>query len=137
MGHDRERREDRDLYSGLIRLHILHHASQEPIFGLGIIEELSRHGYRLSPGTVYPLLHGLERRGLLRSSQQRAGKRSRRTYRATARGRRALRGAREKVRELFGELFEGAPGSPAASRARSEPKASGVRKDKPRKPGRK
>jgi DNA-binding PadR family transcriptional regulator len=107
VGQEREARADRDLYSGLIRLHILHHASQEPIFGLGIIEELSRHGYRLSPGTVYPLLHGLERRGFLRSSPQRSGSRSRRTYRATPRGRRALREAREKVRELFGELFEG------------------------------
>ena len=55
------------IYSGLIRLHILHHASKEPIFGLGIIEELGRHGYRLSPGTLYPLLHGLEREGYLRS----------------------------------------------------------------------
>jgi PadR family transcriptional regulator PadR len=106
MGRDPEARADRDLYSGLIRLHILHHASQEPIFGLGIIEELSRHGYRLSPGTIYPLLHGLERRGLLRSSPRRSGRRSRRTYRATPRGRRALREARGKVRELFGELFE-------------------------------
>jgi len=129
-GEGRESREDRDLYSGLIRLHILHHASQEPIFGLGIIEELSRHGYRLSPGTIYPLLHGLERRGLLRSSQQRSGRHSRRTYRATARGRRALREAREQVRELFGELFERKPGSPTASRARSEPKASVARKGK-------
>jgi len=128
VAHDGESREGRDLYSGLIRLHILHHASQEPIFGLGIIEELARHGYRLSPGTIYPLLHGLERRGLLRSTPQRSGRRSRRTYRATARGRRALREASEKVRELFGELFEGKRGSPAASRARSEPKASVVRK---------
>ncbi|MGH9766831.1 MAG: PadR family transcriptional regulator, partial [Blastocatellia bacterium] len=43
--------DDKDLYSGLIRLHVLHHACQEPIFGVGIIEELARHGYRLSPGT--------------------------------------------------------------------------------------
>ncbi|MCP5059724.1 MAG: PadR family transcriptional regulator [bacterium] len=107
MAQNGDNRGDRDLYSGLIRLHILHHASLEPIFGLGIIEELSRHGYRLSPGTIYPLLHGLERRGLLRSAQQRSGRSSRRTYRATARGRRALREASEKVRELFGELFEG------------------------------
>ncbi|HEU5450533.1 MAG TPA: helix-turn-helix transcriptional regulator, partial [Terriglobales bacterium] len=49
-----------DLYSGLIRLHILHHACHEPIFGLGMIEELARHGYKLSAGTMYPLLHGLE-----------------------------------------------------------------------------
>jgi PadR family transcriptional regulator PadR len=55
--------DDRDLYSGLIRLHILHHAAEEPIFGLGMLEELARHGYRISPGTLYPLLHGLEKKG--------------------------------------------------------------------------
>jgi DNA-binding PadR family transcriptional regulator len=97
---------DKELYSGLIRLHILHHAAREPIFGLGIIEELGRHGYKLSPGTLYPLLHGLERKGYLRSSEQRVGKQVRRFYTATARGKKALAGAREKVRELFGELFE-------------------------------
>jgi outer membrane protein len=52
---------DRDLYSGLMRLHILHHAVEGLIFGLGMLEELSRHGYRISPGTLYPLLHGLEK----------------------------------------------------------------------------
>ena len=100
--------DDKDLYSGLIRLHILHHAAHEPIFGLGIIEELGRHGYKLSAGTLYPLLHGLERKGYLRSSQQREGKQMRRLYRTTARGRKALKAAREKVRELFGELLEDA-----------------------------
>ncbi len=60
---------DRDLYSGLIRLHVLHHAVEEPIFGLGMIEELARHGYRISPGTLYPLLHGLEKKGYLRSTE--------------------------------------------------------------------
>jgi DNA-binding PadR family transcriptional regulator len=98
--------EDRDLYSGLIRLHILHHAVREPIFGLGIIEELSRHGYKLSAGTLYPLLHGLEQRQYLVSSEQRNGRQFRKVYRATRLGRAALREAREKMRELFGELFE-------------------------------
>lgn len=98
--------EEQDLYSGLIRLHILHHAVHEPIFGLGIIEELGRHGYKLSAGTLYPILHGLERRGYLKSKQERTGKRFRRTYRATAKGRKALEAAKDKVRELFGELFE-------------------------------
>jgi DNA-binding PadR family transcriptional regulator len=98
--------EDQDLYSGLIRLHILHHAVHEPVFGLWIIEELARHGYKLSAGTLYPLLHSLERRGYLKSKQERDGKRSRRIYRATPKGRKALEGAKEKVRELFGELFE-------------------------------
>jgi PadR family transcriptional regulator PadR len=98
---------DRDLYSGLIRLHILHHAAEEPIFGLGMAEELARHGYKLSLGTLYPLLHGLERRGYLKSRSQRLGKTVRRVYRATAAGRRALATAKSKVRELFGELIEG------------------------------
>lgn len=97
---------DRDLVSGLIRLHILHHAVEEPIFGQGIAEELARHGYQLSAGTLYPLLHGLEKKAYLRSTVRREGKRTRRFYRATARGRAALDAAKEQVRELFGELFE-------------------------------
>ncbi len=102
-----DRLDDRDLYSGLIRLHVLHHASEEPIFGLGMVEELARHGYRISPGTLYPLLHGLEKKGYLVSRVQRVGKSRRKVYRATAQGKRALAGAQDKVRELFRELVEG------------------------------
>jgi len=98
--------DDRDLYSGLIRLHILHHACEDEIFGAGIIEELGRHGYRLSPGTLYPLLHGLEEKGYLRSSEERNGRQKRRIYRATPNGRRVLNAAKGKVQELFSELFE-------------------------------
>lgn len=97
---------DKDLYSGLIRLHILHHAAHEQIFGLALIEELGRHGYKVSPGTLYPILHGLERKGYLRSTEKRLGRTTRRLYRITARGRRALVEAKAKVRELFGELFK-------------------------------
>lgn len=100
------RGDHKELYSGLVRLHILHHAAQEPIFGIGITEELARHGYKMSPGTLYPLLHGLEEKGLLRSRETRAGRSVRRFYRATPAGRRALAAAKEKVRELFGELFD-------------------------------
>ena len=99
--------DDRDLYSGLIRLHVLHHASEEPIFGLGMLEELARHGYRISPGTLYPILHGLEKKGYLRSTTRRNGKSLRKEYRATPLGRDALRAAKSKVRELFSELMEG------------------------------
>ena len=98
---------DRDLYSGLIRLHVLHHAIEEPIFGLGMIEELARHGYKISPGSLYPLLHGLEKKGYLRSTEQRNGKSLRKVYRATPLGRKALTAAKSKVRELFRELIEG------------------------------
>jgi DNA-binding PadR family transcriptional regulator len=99
--------DDRDLYSGMIRLHVLHHATKEPIFGLEMLEELSRHGYRISPGTLYPLLHGLQRKGYLRSSQHRNGKSLRRVYRATPLGRKALEAAKNKIQELFSELILG------------------------------
>ncbi len=97
---------DRELYAGLIRLHILYHASKGPIFGLWIIDELGEHGYKLSPGTLYPILHGLEAKGYLRSTQKRDGRQVRRVYQVTAAGRKALRAAKVKVRELVGELFE-------------------------------
>jgi DNA-binding PadR family transcriptional regulator len=97
---------DRDLYSGLIRLHVLHHAVEGPIFGLGMIEELARHGYRISPGSLYPLLQRLEKKGYLRSTERRKGKSLRRVYRATRLGRKALMASKSKVRELFHELIE-------------------------------
>jgi PadR family transcriptional regulator PadR len=99
--------DDRDLYSGLIRLHVLHHAVEEPVFGLGMVEELGRHGYRISPGTLYPVLHGLEKKGYLQSTEIRNGKSLRKVYRATPLGRKALNAAKSKVRELFHELIEG------------------------------
>lgn len=98
---------DKDLYGGLIRLHILHHAAEEPIFGLGIAEELRHHGYEISPGTLYPMLHGLEKKGYLTSRRERTGRSDRRVYEITEQGRIALTNAKAKVRELFGELIQG------------------------------
>ena len=97
---------DRNLYSGLIRLHILHHAAEGPVFGQAMIDELGRHGYRMSAGTLYPILHGMERQGYLRSQRTQTDGRQRRVYRATAAGRKALVTARRRVQELFGEMFE-------------------------------
>jgi PadR family transcriptional regulator PadR len=102
----------RELYAGLVRLHVLYHACKEAVYGLEMIEELRRHGYELSAGTLYPLLHGLERKGLLRSVKQRIGGTERRVYRATKAGQAALAAAKSKVRELFGELFEEEDGRP-------------------------
>jgi DNA-binding PadR family transcriptional regulator len=98
--------DDRFLYAGLIRLHVLHHAVKEPVYGLAMIEELGRHGYKVSAGTLYPILHGLEENGCLTSTEERTGRAARRIYRATPAGVRALTAAKLKVRELFGELFE-------------------------------
>jgi DNA-binding PadR family transcriptional regulator len=97
---------DKDLYSGLIRLHVLHHAAERPIYGGWMIEELREHGYEISPGTLYPMLHGLARKGYLKGRQEGPGKRARRLYTITRQGRIALADAKGKVRGLFGELFE-------------------------------
>jgi len=97
---------NQELYIGLVRLHVLHHAAEGPIFGLGIIEELGRHGYRLGPGTIYPLLHRMEQRGWLRMESEIVEGRRRKIYAATTEGRRALTLARNRVRELYEEMFE-------------------------------
>jgi DNA-binding PadR family transcriptional regulator len=98
---------DQDLYSGLIRLHILHHCSEEPTFGLGMIQELKRHGYKISPGTLYPMFHRLEQKRYVRSHKESVAGKTRRCYVITPLGRRALDHAKSKVRELFEELVEG------------------------------
>ena len=107
MANKRESaRRNQELSIGLVRLHVLHHAAEEPIFGLGMMQELGRHGYRLGPGTIYPLLHGMEQRGWLRSQHRLVNGHHRRFYVATAAGRRALAQAREQVRELYEEMCE-------------------------------
>lgn len=94
----------RNFFLGFIRLHILFHATQEPVFGLDLIRELARHGYSLSPGTLYPLLHGLERDGFMKSDKQVVGGKVRKYYLATEAGRAALAEALAKVRELMNEV---------------------------------
>jgi PadR family transcriptional regulator, regulatory protein PadR len=96
---------ENEFFTGFIRLHILYHASEDSIFGLGILRELRRHGYELSPGTLYPLLHRMEERGILKSEKELVAGKIRRVYRITESGRQALLEAGEKVKELFGELF--------------------------------
>ena len=99
----------RELFFGLIRIHVLVHASHEPIFGQAMMDELGHHGYRIGPGTLYPLLHGLERGGLLKSVLKNVGGHSRRVYKITSAGKRALDKARVKVDELYHELHEAKP----------------------------
>jgi DNA-binding PadR family transcriptional regulator len=102
-------KQQQELFFGLIRIHVLVHAAHEPVFGLAMMEELRHHGYRIGPGTMYPLLHGLERNGLLKSALINAGGRQRRVYRITRMGKRALEKAKVKVDELRKELKEKQP----------------------------
>ena len=96
----------KDLLSGFVRLHVLHHAAEHEIYGQWMINELARHGYKLSPGTLCPMLHAMERRGYLRSRKQRDGRTVRTLYRATALGRQALALAKTRLRELTGEAMK-------------------------------
>jgi len=97
---------DREFFLGFIKIHILYHASKEPIFGVEMIEELARHGYSISPGTLYPALHRLEREGYLESSPKVVNGRMRKYYRATAEGKRLLGQSKKKIRELVTEVIE-------------------------------
>jgi PadR family transcriptional regulator len=95
----------REVLLGFIRMHILHHAAEEPVYGLWLIEELQRHGYKMSAGTLYPILHSLESRALLtRSSRLFEGK-IRKYYAITPKGRKALQQMRRKLKELTAEVL--------------------------------
>jgi DNA-binding PadR family transcriptional regulator len=93
-----------DLFSGFIKLHVLHHASEQPVYGLWLIEELEEHGYRVSPGTLYPLLHSLEKSELLKSHSQLYEGKIRRYYKITPNGRRQLKKAKLQLKELISEI---------------------------------
>jgi DNA-binding PadR family transcriptional regulator len=95
----------RNFFLGFIRLHILYHATQEQVFGLDLIRELARHGYSLSPGTLYPMLHGMEGDGFLQSKKEVVNGKVRKYYRATKAGKQAVADAHAKVRELVNEVY--------------------------------
>jgi DNA-binding PadR family transcriptional regulator len=88
-----------------VRLHILHHAAQHEVHGAWLATELAHHGYRISPGSLYPTLHKMESEGLMRSRADVVDGRARRSYVATAKGRRELGAAREQLRELAREVL--------------------------------
>jgi len=99
----------RDLFLGFIKIHILHHAGQQPVYGLWLMEELAHHGYTISPGTLYPTLHSLERAGYLTSEKRVVKGRQRRYYTLTPAGEAALAEARARLAELVAEVLEEQP----------------------------
>jgi PadR family transcriptional regulator, regulatory protein PadR len=96
---------DRQFFLGFIRTHILFHAAEAPICGVDITEELAHHGYRLSPGTLYPTLHGLTAAGYLRSVSKVESGRVRKYYTITPHGQWALREAKKRLKELVKEVL--------------------------------
>ncbi|MBI5652920.1 MAG: helix-turn-helix transcriptional regulator [Chloroflexi bacterium] len=96
----------KEFFAGFIKLHIVYHAAQAPVFGLDLIRELARHGYDLSPGTLYPTLHKLEQTGFLRCEDKVVNGKIRKYYVATPLGKKALKEARAKITELVSEIID-------------------------------
>lgn len=94
----------RKFFLGFIQIHILHHAKKDPFYGSWMIEELSEHGYDMSPGTLYPLLHSMESTGLLEKDEKLVDGKIRKYYKITDQGVEVLDEARKKAYELFKEI---------------------------------
>ena len=99
----------RDIFLAFVRVHVLHHATHERIYGAGMSIELARHGYRLPPGTLYPLLRRLETQGLLKSEWRIVDGPPRRYYSLTTDGRKLLKKLTESwqaMNEAMGRLLK-------------------------------
>jgi len=94
----------RDIFQGFVKLHILYHAAHAPVFGLELIDELGRHGYRLSPGTLYPLLHSMEKEGYLVCENRIVNGKVRKYYTSTEKGVQLLEEGTHKAHELMDEI---------------------------------
>lgn len=96
---------EREILLSFWKVHILHHAEEGPVHGQWIADELRRHGYEISPGTLYPLLDRLAKRGWLAcKTDGREGPRARKDYRLTAKGKKVLKLIREQIKELYDEV---------------------------------
>jgi PadR family transcriptional regulator, regulatory protein PadR len=115
-------------FGGFVRLHVLYHAVKEPVFGVEMMEELGRHGYRVGAGTLYPMLHQLERAGYLSVHTEVVAGKQRKYYRATEEGAAALESAKVKLRELVSEVLHDKPPLPSIRSKRSK---AGRAKPKP------
>lgn len=97
----------REVLLSFWKIHILHHAADGIVYGQWMIGELRRHGYEISPGTLYPLLRRMEVQGWLKPVRTAPASRSRRKeYKLTRLGSQALELIREQLEELHREVFE-------------------------------
>ena len=102
----------RDLVLGFVKIHVLYHASHGPVYGAMISIELERHGYRMSWGTLYPLLHNFEREGLLVRDERTVRGKVRKYYEITGLGQLILDEARRLAVELVTEIVRADPDGP-------------------------
>lgn len=95
----------REILVSLWKIHILHHAASGPVVGQWMLRELREHGYDVSPGTLYPILHRMERLGWLRSeTDESGGQKAKRSFYATKAGKEVLSVVLGQMRELKDEI---------------------------------
>ncbi len=95
----------RELFLEFTRAHIPFHAAEGPVYGTALMAELARHGYRVGPGTLCPILHAFEGAECLRRANQVVAGRLRKYYRTTPLGRRTLARAQAQLVELVAEVL--------------------------------
>jgi PadR family transcriptional regulator PadR len=100
----------RDMVQGLVRLRILHAASARPISGVELTTDLAAVGHKISPGTLYPLLHKMEKAGWIRSTGRTVKGKRRRYYRLTKKGEVQLNAALAEVQQFLRGILEVQPG---------------------------
>ena len=96
----------RKLFLAFMRIHILYHAKREEFFGLWMIEELKSHGYEVSSGTIYPILHSMEADGILSSEEKTIAGKVRKYYKLTEKGDEVLNEVKAKTKELSKEIMD-------------------------------
>jgi DNA-binding PadR family transcriptional regulator len=110
----------RDFFLGFIKIHILHHAAEGPVYGVYLMDELRHHGYEIGPGTLYPVLHKMAEAGYLAREQRLVNGKVRKYYTITAEGRQALAEARQQLGELVREVLQERRPGPARRHTSTE-----------------
>ena len=95
----------REILQSFWKIHVLHHAAEGPVYGQWMLQELREHGYEVSPGTLFPMLARMEKRGWLRSERdENGGARARKDYYLTEKGVEVLEIVRQQLSELRAEV---------------------------------
>jgi PadR family transcriptional regulator PadR len=95
---------DREFQRGFIKLYALWRASKGEVYGVQIIEEMRVLGFRVSPGTLYPVLHTLLEEKDVTVADSVVNGKVRKLYRATPKGREEAEEVIEKLTKLLRKL---------------------------------
>lgn len=95
----------RKIFNGLIYIHILHHGSEDSFYGTWMMEELKEHGYKLSPGTIYPILKAMVEEELLIREDKIVNGKVRKYYKNTEKGNELLIELKKNLKSLVDEVM--------------------------------